>query len=33
LAALLAAMAWSTPGQALWPADWAPTREGVQEGG
>jgi hypothetical protein len=31
--AMLAAMAWNTPGQALWPADWAPTREGMQEGG
>lgn len=32
LAALLAAMAWSTPGQAVWQADWAPTREGLLEG-
>ena len=25
-------MSWSVPGQALWSADWAPTREGLQEG-
>ncbi|MEN9986309.1 MAG: hypothetical protein RI925_1811 [Pseudomonadota bacterium] len=32
LITLVAAMGWSVPGQALWSADWAPTREGVMEG-
>ncbi|AXK39852.1 hypothetical protein [Crenobacter cavernae] len=33
LLALAAVMGWTLPGQALWDAPWAPTREGLAEGG
>ncbi|MCW3478044.1 hypothetical protein OL229_00520 [Neisseriaceae bacterium JH1-16] len=32
LLALLAVMGWTLPGQALWEANWAPTRQGLLEG-
>ncbi len=33
LLTLLAAFAWTVPGEPLWPMAWAPTREGLLTGG
>nr|WP_199065882.1 hypothetical protein [Chromobacterium sp. ASV5] len=32
LLAMVLALGWSVPGQALWPGVWAPTREGLGQG-